>query len=141
MTAATMEQGAGGRAGLLWILAALGAVAFLWGILSADPRGTWGIYLVNLLFWSSFAITGPALAGMMQMTEARWSPSVKRLALTTSGFLPVSLVGFVILFFGRTTLYPWVTHPLPKKAIWLNVPFMSLRIVVGSLVLYWIASV
>jgi hypothetical protein len=77
----------------------------------------------------------------MQMTEARWSPSVKRLALTTSGFLPVSLVGFVILFFGRTTLYPWVTHPLPKKAIWLNVPFMSLRIVVGSLVLYWIANV
>jgi hypothetical protein len=31
--------------------------AFLWGALSADPRSTWGIYLVNLLFWSSFAIT------------------------------------------------------------------------------------
>ena len=141
MTAATLDQGVGGRTGLLWILAALGAVAFLWGILSADPRGTWGIYLVNLLFWSSFAITGPALAGMMQMTEARWSPSMKRLALTTGGFLPVSIVGFVILFFGRTTLYPWVTHPLPKKVIWLNVPFMSLRIAVGSLVLYWIASI
>jgi len=141
MTAATMDQSAGGRTSLLWILAALGAVAFLWGVLSADPRGTWGIYLVNLLFWSSFAITGPALAGMMQMTEARWSPSVKRVALTTSGFLPVSLVGFVILFFGRTTLYPWVTHPLPKKVIWLNVPFMSLRIALGSLVLYWIANV
>jgi Ni/Fe-hydrogenase subunit HybB-like protein len=134
------SQGVGGRAGLLWILAALGAIAFVWGILSADPRATWGIYLVNLLFWSSFAITGPALAGMMQMTEARWSPTIKRLALTTAGFLPVSLVGFVILFFGRTTLYPWVTHPLPKKAVWLNVPFMSLRIVVGSLVLYWIAT-
>jgi hypothetical protein len=141
MTAATMDQGVGGRTGLLWILAALGAVAFLWGVLSGDPRGTWGIYLVNLLFWSSFAITGPALAGMMQMTEARWSPSVKRVALTTGGFLPVSLVGFVILFFGRATLYPWVTHPLPKKAIWLNVPFMSLRLAVGSLVLYWIASI
>jgi hypothetical protein len=131
----------GNRGGLLWILAAAGAIAFVWGALSADPRATWGIYLVNLLFWSSFAITGPALAGMMQMTEARWSPTVRRLALTTAGFLPVSLVGFVILFFGRTTLYPWVTHPLPKKAIWLNVPFMSLRIALGSFALYWIASV
>ena len=127
------------HAGLLWALAAAGAAAFLWGVLGSDPRGTWGIYLVNLLFWSSFGITGPALAGMMQMTEARWSPSVKRLALTTAGFLPVSLVGFVILFFGRSALYSWVSHPLEKKAAWLNVPFMSLRIAVGSLALYWVA--
>src|SRR5215813_4663259 len=130
-----------GRTGLLWGLVALGAAAFLWGVMSADPRSTWGIYLVNLLFWSSFGITGPALAAMMQMSEARWSPTVKRLALTTAGFLPVSLIGFLVLFFGRVALYPWVTHPLPKKAIWLNVPFMSLRIAVGSLALYWIASV
>jgi len=134
------SEEAAGRSGLLWGLAAAGAVAFIWGAMSADPRATWGIYLVNLLFWSSFAITGPALAGMMQMTEARWSPSVKRLALTTAGFLPVSLIGFVILFFGRATLYPWVTHPLEKKVAWLNVPFMSLRIAVGSLALYWIAT-
>jgi len=107
MSAATMDaSGANGRNGLLWGLAAAGVIAFVWGALSADPRATWGIYLVNLLFWSSFAITGPALAGMMQMTEARWSPSVKRLALTTAGFLPVSLVGFIILFFGRNALYP-----------------------------------
>ena len=130
-----------GRTGLLWGLVAVGAAAFFWGVMSADPRSTWGIYLVNLLFWSSFGITGPALAGMMQLSEARWSPTVKRLALTTAGFLPVSLIGFLVLFFGRVTLYPWVTHPLPKKAIWLNVPFMSLRIAVGSLALYWIASV
>jgi Ni/Fe-hydrogenase subunit HybB-like protein len=140
MSAATTEaQSSGRRTGLLWALAAAGAAAFVSGVLGSDPRATWGIYLVNLLFWSSFAITGPALAGMMQMTEARWSPSVKRLALTTAGFLPVSLVGFVILFFGRATLYPWVTHPLEKKVAWLNVPFMSLRIALGSLALYWIA--
>jgi hypothetical protein len=145
MTAAAMDaqsadaQSGGEHAGLLWALAAAGAAAFLWGVLGSDPRATWGIYLVNLLFWSSFGITGPALAGMMQMTEARWSPSVKRLALTTAGFLPVSFVGFVILFFGRSALYSWVSHPLEKKAAWLNVPFMSLRIAVGSLALYWVA--
>ncbi len=124
--------------GLLWVLAAAGAVAFLFGVFRADPKSTWGIYLVNLIFWSCLAVTGPALAGAIQITEGRWSPSVKRIALTTAGFLPVSLIGFVILFFGRATLYPWVTTPIENKAVWLNVPFMALRIAIGTIALYWV---
>jgi len=123
----------------LILLAVLGIVAFLYGVTRPEPARVWGIYLVNLLFWSSFAITGPAVAGMIQVTEGRWSPSIKRIALTTAGFLPVSLVLFVVLFFGRATLYPWVTEPIPIKAAWLNVPFMALRIGLGSLLLYWVA--
>jgi hypothetical protein len=124
---------------LLVLLAVLGIVAFLYGISQGSAPRAWGIYLVNLLFWSSFAITGPALAGMIQLTEGRWSPSVKRVALTTAGFLPVSFVLFLLLFFGRATLYPWVTEPIANKAAWLNVPFMSLRIGLGVLLLYWVA--
>ena len=73
---------------LLVLLAILGIVAFLYGVLQGSAPRVWGIYLVNLLFWSSLAITGPALAAMIQVTEGRWSPSVKRIALTTAGFLP-----------------------------------------------------
>jgi Ni/Fe-hydrogenase subunit HybB-like protein len=124
---------------LLVLLAILGVVAFLYGVSRPEPARVWGIYLVNLLFWSSLSITGPALAGMIQVTEGRWSPSVKRVALTTAGFLPVSFVLFLVLFWGRAVLYPWVTEPLPVKATWLNVPFMSLRIGVGVLLLYWVA--
>ena len=124
---------------LFVLLVALGAVAFLYGISRPQPAATWGIYLVNLLFWSSLAITGPALAGMIQITEGRWSPGIKRLALTTAGFLPVSFVLFLVLFLGRAVLYPWVTTPVPVRAAWLNVPFMSLRIGLGVLVLYAVA--
>src|SRR5947207_14131363 len=114
---------------ILWVvLAALGALAFLVGVNSADAASVWSIYLVNLLFWSGLAVTGPAIAGMMELTEARWSPIVKRLALTTAGFLPVSLLLFAILFGGRSELYAWVRTPVPNKAAWLNVPFMSARI-------------
>jgi hypothetical protein len=123
----------------LVLLAVLGIVAFLYGINQGTPARVWGIYLVNLLFWSSLAITGPALAGMIQVTEGRWSPSIKRVALTTAGFLPISFVLFVVLFWGRAALYPWVTEPIPIKAVWLNVPFMALRIGLGSLLLYWVA--
>ena len=125
--------------GLLWLLALLGVAAFLFGVFRADPKSTWGIYLVNLIFWSCLAIVGPALAGAIQITEGRWSPSVKRIALTTAGFLPVSLILFVILFFGRATLYPWVSAPIENKAVWLNVPFMAIRIAIGTAALYWVA--
>src|SRR6202022_4889198 len=81
----------------LVLLAVLGIVAFLYGVAQGDATRAWGIYLVNLLFWSSFEITGPAIAGMIQATEGRWSPSIQRVALTTAGFLPVSLVLFVVL--------------------------------------------
>jgi hypothetical protein len=124
---------------LLVLLVALGVVAFLYGITQGQPLRTWSIYLINLLFWSSLSITGPAIAGMIQVTEGRWSPTIKRLALTTAGFLPVSFVLFVVLFAGRSVLYPWVDHPLPAKVAWLNVPFMALRIGIGVLLLYWVA--
>jgi hypothetical protein len=142
MTATSMgsEPAMSGRSGIgLAALVVLGAGAFVYGVLAGDPARTWGMYLVNLLFWSSLGITGPALAGMMQLTEARWSPTIKRVALTTGGFLPVSFVLFVILFAGRAVLYPWVTTPVPVKAAWLNVPFMAGRIGVGVLLLYGVA--
>ncbi len=121
----------------LAVVAAGGAVAFVVGLRGA-PERTWAIYLINLLFWSGLAVTGPAIAGIMELMEARWSPSVKRLALTTAGFLPYSFVLFLVLFGGRAVLYPWVTTPLPVKAVWLNVPFMALRVGVGVLLLYWV---
>ena len=89
------------------LVAAIGAVAFLLGANSADARQVWSIYLVNLVFWSGLAVTGPAIAGMMQITEARWSPSIRRIALTTSGFLPTSFILLLILYMGQTALYPW----------------------------------
>jgi Ni/Fe-hydrogenase subunit HybB-like protein len=125
---------------VLAALVIIGAAAFLYGV-ARSPSHAWGMYLVNVLFWSSLAITGPALAGAMQLTEAGWSPDAKRVALTTAGFLPVSVVLFLILFAGRAVLYPWVTTPVPAKAIWLNVPFMSLRIALGILLLYGVATV
>jgi hypothetical protein len=70
---------------------------------------------------------------MMQLTEARWSPSVRRLSLTTIGFLPVAFVLLVGLIAGRAVLYPWVTHPLPVKAAWLNSPFFFGRTLVLAL--------
>ena len=133
---------AGGQ-GVLLALVVIGAGAFIHGLMQPEPWQAWAIYLVNLLFWSSFAIVGPAAAAMMQLTEARWSPSIKRVALTTGGFLPVSFVLFLLIFLGMGTLYPWVNNPalVEKKSLWLNVPFFVVRNAVGVFLLYWVAII
>jgi hypothetical protein len=115
------------------VIAAIGALAF---VTASDWPRAWSIYLVNLVFWAALAVTGPAVAGMMQLTEARWSPTVRRLAVTTIGFLPVAFVLLAVLFAGRATLYPWVTTPIPVKAAWLNVPFFFGRTLVLAAVLF-----
>ena len=118
------------------LVAAIGAVVFLVGASSSDAPQVWSIYLVNLVFWSGIAVSGPAIAAMMQVTEARWSPSVRRIALTTAGFLPISFVLLLVLYTGQTVLYPWVTNPIPAKAGWLNVPFFWLRTYACAAVLF-----
>lgn len=128
---------------ILIALVVIGAAAFIHGLMQPEPWQAWAIYLVNLLFWSSLAIAGPAASAMLQLTEARWSPSIKRVALTTGGFLPFSFVLFLLFFLGMSTLYPWVNNPalVEKKSQWLNVPFFVLRNVVGVLLLYWVAII
>jgi len=122
---------------ILWaVLAALGAVAFLLGVNSADAPKIWAVYLANLVFWGGLAVTGPAIAGMMQLTEARWSPSVRRIALTTAGFLPAAFVLLLVLAAGGAQLYPWITKPIPIKAAWLNAPFFWLRTLVLAAALF-----
>src|SRR5256885_8882218 len=73
---------------------------------------------------------------MMQLTEARWSPSVRRLAVTAVGFLPVSFVLLVVLFAGRDVLYSWVSHPIAVKAAWLNTKFFFGRTLVLAAILF-----
>jgi hypothetical protein len=133
---------------VVWsVLAVLGALAFLFGVNSADAAQVWSVYLANLVFWAGLAVTGPAIAGMMQLTEARWSPSVRQLALTMAGFLPVAFVLMVVLFAGRTVLYPWGGPPVAELAVvrakagWLNTPFFWLRILISSAALILVAFV
>ena len=127
--------------GFLGLVALVAAVIFAIGASSADAPRVWSIYLVNLVFWSGLAVTGPAIAGMMQLTEARWSPSVRRIAVTTAGFLPAAFVLLLVLFIGRATLYPWTTNPLPVKAVWLNTPFFWGRNVGLALALFTVCLV
>jgi hypothetical protein len=140
VAAAGSGQGSQGKTGLvLGILILLGAISFLVALAAGSATHAWAVFLVNLLFWSGLSAAGPAIAGIFELTDARWAVRLRRIATTTVAFMPVSFVLFLLLMVGLRALYPWVSVPIPTKALWLNVPFFVLRTIVGDGALYWVS--
>ena len=135
-----MSAALSGTGGLvLGGLVALGAVSFMVALAGGSGPHAWALFLANLLFWSGLSAAGPAIAGIFELTEARWASRLRRIATTTVTFMPVSFVLFLVLMVSLRILYPWVAHPIPKKAVWLNVPFFVLRTLIGVGALYWVS--
>lgn len=125
-----------GMRGTLWVLLYAGAITFLLQIKGPNAQRAWQIFLVNFLFWSSLAQGGIVFAATYDLTKAKWGPTFRWLAQGMGMFLPISLLLFFVLFAGTDLLLPWVRHPVPAKAQWLNVPFLFSRDTLGLLILY-----
>jgi hypothetical protein len=138
--AMSSSQALSGKGGLvLGALIAIGALSFVWALAGGAGTHAWALFLANLLFWSGLSAAGPAIAGILELTEARWAARLRRIATTTVAFMPVSFVLFLLLMVSLRTLYPWARVPIPAKAIWLNTPFFIARTIVGVGALYWVS--
>lgn len=121
---------------LLVVLLAAGGIGFATAVSGASALRAWQIFLVNFLFWSGIAQAGVAFSAILHVTNARWGRPLQRMAEATASFLPVSFLLFLALYFGREQLFPWISHPVPEKAAWLNLPFLFARDGIGLLMLY-----
>ncbi len=119
------------------LLAVLGGVSFIMGIMSESPERAWQVYLVNFLYFTGLAQGMVVFAVILQMANARWGRVLKRLAELGAYFLPLSLVFLIILYFGRLHLFSWIEHPvpIPQKQTWLQFPFLFTRDFIGFLIL------
>jgi len=123
--------------GILAVLALVGGAAFVATAYSGSPRA-WQAFLVNLLFWLGIAQGGVVISSAYYLTQGRWAGTMAfRMAEAFSLFIPVGLVLFFILYFGRTAVFPWVSHPVPDKAQWLNTPFLFAR---DGIALLWMTA-
>lgn len=116
------------------VLTLVGVAGFAAALAFGGALRAWEAFLVNLLFWLGVAQGGVVVSASFYITEARWGGSgLYRLAESFAGFLPVGWLLFWALFPARAVVFPWVLHPLPEKAAWLNVPFFFARDGVGLL--------
>ncbi len=118
------------------VLIIIGLGAFIYGIRSPHPEKAWQAYLINFLLWSAIAQGAVLFSAVMHMTKARWSGPLSALSESFAAFFPLSFVLFLILFLGRTHIFPWLHEDLHGKEVWLNIPFLFTRDCIGLLILY-----
>jgi Ni/Fe-hydrogenase subunit HybB-like protein len=131
-----------GVVGFVWIaLVLIGLGAFVMALGSDHPEKAWRAYIMNFLLWSGMAQGAVAFSAVTHVTKARWSKGLSELAESFSAFFPVSFVLFLILFFGKSEVFPWLHEELHGKAAWINLPFLFTRDGAGLVILYGLGFV
>ena len=111
-------------------LAVLGLIFFLQALASGNGERAWQLFHVNWLYFSSLAFGSVAFVAVQKITNAKWSGMIIRFASASVAFLPVSLVGLLLIFtVGYAPVYGPMTAALHElqhgKAIWLCTPQLS----------------
>lgn len=119
-----------------WCFILIGTAAFFWVLFGEHPERAWHAYLINFLLFSGIAQGGLLFSAVMNTTKARWSGPLSNLSESFAAFFPVSFILFILLFFGREHVFPWLHQDIHGKEIWLNIPFLFTRDGAGLLLLY-----
>ena len=121
-------------------LTILGLILFVQSLAGGAADRAWHLFHVNWIYFTSLAAGSVAFAAVQKITNAKWSGLIIRFAEAAVAFLPVSLVGLVLIF---TAGYHSIYGPMEaalhgmqhSKAVWLSHDFMFARLGVGLLAL------
>lgn len=112
------------------VLAAIGALVFLAGVVMGEPRA-WRALHVNWLFFSVLSSAGVMFVAVQRITTARWSRPVIRLMEGYVAFLPVAfLLLLLIVLLGRDHIFTW-THFAPynhERQVYFEPVFFTVRV-------------
>jgi hypothetical protein len=139
-----IQRGVAGRYDLFIGIGAgltiLGLIFFVQSLRAGAPTAerAWQLFHVNWLYFTGLAGGSVAFAAVQKVTNAKWSGLVIRFAEASVAFLPLSLIGLVLIFTaGYDAIYgpmQAAMHELPhSKTIWLSHDFMFARLGLGLL--------
>jgi hypothetical protein len=117
-------------------LAILGAILFVQALAGGQADRAWHLFHVNWLYFTSLAGGSVAFVAVQKITNAKWSGVIIRFASASVAFLPVSLLGLVLIFtLGYPAIFGPMQHALHElqhgKAVWLAHGFMFARLAIG----------
>ena len=118
------------------LMVLVGVGAFIIQVAGKHPERAWQAYLINFLLWSAIAQGGLLFSMVTHITKAKWSRPLQRIAESFAAFFPVSFGLFLLLFLGKDHIFPWLHQDLHGKEVWLNLPFLFFRDLLGLLILY-----
>jgi hypothetical protein len=124
-------------------LALLGAILLLRSMTPEGSARAWQLFHVNWVYFTGLMFGSVAVAAAAKITNAKWSGVMLRFAEAAIAFLPVSLIGLVLIFTaGYEPIYGRMHAELEgmqhAKAVWLSHGFMFARMGLGVLLLGWV---
>jgi hypothetical protein len=123
---------------LLVLLTVVGGASFVILLFGHGATRAWRAFFVNWLFWTGLAQAGVIFSASQVLSRSRWSHPVRRIAEASVAFLPLAFLLFIVLWFGRAHVFPWIAAPVEEwpKGWWLRDWFVFARDGVGLLVLF-----
>ncbi|MFB3815344.1 MAG: hypothetical protein ACE14L_14660 [Terriglobales bacterium] len=128
------------------MLAAVGASAFVIGLLVSPERAWWNLLLISILLLSAGA-GGALFVAFACISGASWSVALRRVPEAISALLPTGGAGLLAVLFFHPSLYPWsnaeVAHAMPPFRQWWLQPnfvrgraiaFLALWILLAALI-------
>jgi Ni/Fe-hydrogenase subunit HybB-like protein len=141
MTEATLRerlisQPIGGRFGLFLVtglvLALAGLALFISALGGSNADRAWHLFLVNWLFFTGLSTGSVAVAAVHKIANAKWSGMILRFAEAHVAFLPISFLGFLLIFGpGYRHIFPAMEGMGHAKDLWLSRPWMFWRLFIG----------
>jgi hypothetical protein len=123
------------------VLAVAGAGLFGLSLGGTGSHRAWHAFHVNWVFWTGVTCGSLAITSVHKIVGAKWSGVILRLSQATAFFIPVSIVGLIlILTAGYHDIYGNMVAALAGvsagKARWLSHSWMAIRMVGGLGLLY-----
>ena len=109
-------------------LAAIGVLVFLVGAFTGNER-VWRALLFNWLYFTTISSAGVMFVAVQRITTARWSRSIIRFLEGYVAFLPVAFILLLLIYAGRSQIFPWTHEALhvEEKKLYLNPAFLIPR--------------
>jgi hypothetical protein len=119
-------------------LTILGFIFFIQSLAGETADRAWHLFHVNWIYFTGLAAGSVAFAAVQKVSHAKWSGLIIRFSEAAVAFLPVSLLGLVLIFTaGYDSIYGPMERALHElqhgKAVWLSREFMFARLGLGLL--------
>ncbi len=124
-------------------LAAVGLVLLAVSLFGAQSERTWQAFHVNWVFFTGLTFGSIVITAVHKIANARWSGLVLRLSQAAAAFVPVILIGFVLIFtVGYDHIYGHMSEELHGlghgKALWLSHGWMAARLAIALGAMTWV---
>ena len=121
------------------IAAGLGALVFIWGLVSGQADRTWWAYHVNLVFTIVIAQAMVVFAAVQKIVKGKWAGFFVRFAEAAVGYQFVAIGLFLVLFLGREHVFSWIHEPRPDLGPWLTVGWFFPRNLLVLVLVAWLS--